>query len=198
MSIKAIKGNIMDTAPLNSEAIAVWMCDGFVGRNGIWRFEIEERNIKLELIHPTNLTRSEVISASENKPWILAFDTLWKISNENHGHLKYIYIFPNPEDKQRLDSLDEMDLLINRCFDLLHEHHINSVSLILIPALELIQPVQPGQNAQYLADLASAKHMISSIKNWLSENKVDMNVYLVDQSDDFRKLMIELNQKTST
>ena len=27
--------------------------------------------------------------------------------------------------------------------------------------------------------------MICSIKNWLSENKVDMNVYLVDRVNDF-------------
>lgn len=189
MSIEAIRGNIMDTAPLNSEAIAVWLCGGFVGRNGIWQFEIEERNIELKLIHPANLTHSEVISESENKPWILSSETLWKITNENQGHLKYIYIFPNPEDKQRLNSLDEMDLLINRCFDVLNEHHINSVSLILIPALEPIPPVQSGENSKHLADLASAEHMIGSISNWLSENRVDMKIYLVDQADDFRNLI---------
>jgi len=189
MGIETIKGMIMNTAPLNSEAIAVWMCSGFNTRNAIWRFEIKEKNIQLELIHPNDFMHSQKTLASaynlntNDEPWRLPFETLWKITNQNQSQLKYIYIFPNPEDRQRLEKLDEIDILIRKCFTILKENHINSVSLILIPALPI------GEFNTNLADMKSASQMIYSINNWLSENKVDMKVYLVDRVDDFSNVL---------
>ena len=189
MGIKAIKGRIMDTAPSNSEAVAVWMYKGFNTRYAIWGFEIKERDIRLELIYPNDFMHSEnsLESAYKTKtkcePWRLTYGTLWKITNRNQGKLKYIYIFPNPEDKQRLENLDEIDELIKRCFTTLNENSINSVSLILIPALSR------GEHNTELEDIKSAEQMICSIKNWLSENEEDMNVYLVDRVDGFRNVI---------
>jgi hypothetical protein len=53
----------------------------------------------------------------------------------------------------------------------------------LIPALPI------GEFNTNLADMKSASQMINSINNWLSENKVDMNVYLVDRVDDFSNVL---------
>ena len=163
IGIETIKGMIMDTAPLNSEAIAVWMCSGFNTLNAIWRFEIKEKNIQLELIHPNDFMHSQKTLASaynsntNDESWRLPFETLWKITNQNHSQLKYIYILPIPEDRQLLEKLDEIDILIRKCFTILKENHINSVSLILIPALPI------GEFNTNLADIKSARQMINSI-----------------------------------
>ena len=116
MKISHIRGMILDTAPTNSEAIAVLMCSGFNTRNAVWRFEIQSKEIELELDFPRNLVGvSEILDStdfgkSSKEPWRLPHETLWKITSGNQGKLKYIYIFPNPMDKQRLDSLDELEL----------------------------------------------------------------------------------------
>ena len=189
MGIEAIKGDIMDTAPLNSEAIAVWLFNGFNSRFDIWRSEIKKRNIQLELLYPNDFIHSQETLESaykmniEREPSRLPFETLWKITNQNHGQLKYIYIFPNPEDKNMLENLDEIDELIKVCFKVLKKNFINSVSFILIPALPY------GENGIDIQDRKSAEQMIDSIKNCLSENKVDMNVYLVDRKDSFRNVI---------
>ena len=181
MTIKTIKGMLMDVAPTKSEAIAIWMCSGFNTRNAIWRFELKEKGIEIELIHPER----ENIS-SNYEPWKLHFETLWKITSDV-GQLKYIYVFPNPEDKQRLDHIQDINQLINKCLGILNVNSINSVSFILIPALP------KGEHNTEIEDLQSAKQMIYSIRNWLSENESNMEVYLVDRVDGFKAALDQID-----
>jgi hypothetical protein len=190
MPIEAIRGDIMDTAPLNSEAIAVWFYSGFNTRYLLWSSVIKERYPQLKLIYPdglTNLPNHMEFAYGTNiqvAPWRLPSATLWKITNQNQD-LRYIYIFPNPEDRKRLENLDDIDVLIRSCFATLTEFGINSVSLILIPAL---QSDEYRKDEIDLADRISALRMIHSIRNWLSEKDVDMNVYLVDRKGGFGNL----------
>jgi hypothetical protein len=192
MPIEAIRGEIMDTAPLNSEAIAVWICSGFNTRPLLWSSVIKEKYTQLQLIYPdgfTNLPNHMEFASGTNiqiAPWRLPSATLWEISNQNQDLFRYIYIFPNPEDRQRLENLDEIDVLIRSCFATLAEFGIKSVSLILIPAL---QSDEYRTDQKDLADRISAERMILSIRNWLSEKDVDMNVYLVDRKGDFGNLI---------
>ena len=192
MKIETIKGSLMDLAPTTSEAIAIWMCSGFNTRNAIWRYELKEKGIEIELIHPeeNNISSDVKNSAYElNKdyePWRLPCATLWKITNDI-GKLKYIYVFPNPEDKHRLDDIQEIDQLINKCLGILKVNSINSVSFILIPALPR------GEHNTEIEDLQSAKQMIYSIQNWLSKNESHMQVYLVDRVDGFKAALDQID-----
>ena len=187
MTIKAIKGMLMDVAPTKSEAIAIWMCSGFNARNGIWRFELKEKGIEIKLIHPE---RGDISPNESNligyEPWRLHFETLWKITSD-FGKLKYIYVFPNPEDKQRLNHIEDINQLINNCLDVLNVNSINSVSFILIPALPR------GEHYTEIEDLQSAKQMIYSIRNWLSENESNMEIYLVDSVDGFKAALEQID-----
>jgi hypothetical protein len=192
MKIETIKGSLMDLAPTTSEAIAIWMCSGFNTRNSIWRFELKKKGIEIELIHPeeNNISSDVKNSAYEvntnYEPWRLPCETLWKITNDI-GKLKYIYVFPNPEDKHRLDDIQEIDQLINKCLGILKVNSINSVSFILIPALPR------GEHNTEIEDLQSAKQMIYSIQNWLSKNGSHMQVYLVDRVDGFKAALDQID-----
>lgn len=173
MAIKAIKGMIMDVAPLKSQAMAIWMRSGFNSSNAIWRFELKEKGVNVELIHPFEKNINKDI-----EPWLLPHETLWKITPEL-GKLKYIYIFPNPEDNKGVDDMEAINQMIYKCLDTLSNYSITSVSFILIPAL------QKGNNFE-TQDLESAKQMIISIQNWLYNMNQDMDVYLVDRVDGFK------------
>ena len=193
MTIKTIKGMLMDVAPTKSEAIAIWMCSGFNTRNAIWRFELKEKGIEIKLIHPErgDISSNVKDSAFESnligyEPWRLHFETLWEITSD-FGKLKYIYVFPNPEDKPRLNHIEDINQLINKCLDVLNVNSIHSVSFILIPALPR------GEYNIEIEDLQSAKQMIYSIRNWLSENESNMEVYLVDRVDGFKAAIEQID-----
>jgi len=187
MPIYSLKGMIMDVASSKSEAIAVWICSGFNTRNAIWRFEITRREINLELVYPIDGNFFLNYLNAANEPWRLDYETLWQITNKPDQKLKYIYVFPNPSDKQRLDNLEDIDGLINNCLDILKGKKINSVSFILIPALP------GGDHNTEIEDIASAKRMIACIQNWLKENKSSIDVYLVDRLDSFSPILEEQN-----
>jgi len=190
MPIHTIKGNILAVAPLKSEAVAIWMCGGFNTRNAIWRYEIANRGIKIELADSSGnlvapaVLNSAYLSDTLNEPWRLNHETLWKITSNNQGLLKFLYIFPNAEDKIRLDSLNDIDKLIIRCLDVLQKNSIKSVSFILIPAYS-----SADNNNNDASDIASANQMIESINAWLNNNNSEMQVYLVDRQDDFKALL---------
>jgi len=189
MSIESLKGMLMDVAPSKSEAIAVWMRSGFNTRNAVWRFELKDNNVQLELIHPlkNNLSPNIKLSAynldTKNEPWKLPHETLWKITSDNLDKLNYIYVSPNPSDKKTLNNLSDIDGLIKKCLDILLSRSITSVSFILIPSSP------SGVNNEADADVMSAKQMISSIKNWQSKNNNKVHVYLVDRVDGFKKVL---------
>ena len=104
----------MDIAPLKSEAMAVWMCSGFNTRNAVWRFYLANRQIEMTLAHSSgNLVAPSVLNSAYkldplNEPWRLNHETLWEITSNNQGKLKFLYIF--------------------------QQNKIKSVSFILIPA----------------------------------------------------------------
>ncbi len=193
MRINAIKGMLMDVAPNKSEAIAIWMYSGFNARNAIWRSLRKDINIIFTLICPERGDTSSSIKDStikydliDHEPWRLHFETLWKITPDL-GKLRYIYVFPNPEDKRRLNHIEDIKHLINRCLNCLNEESIHSVSFILIPAL----PIE--EHSSEIEDLQSAKQMIYTIRNWLCENESNMEVYLVDRVDGFRTALEQID-----
>jgi hypothetical protein len=190
MPIYTAIGDIMDFAPSKSEAVAIWMCGGFNTRNAIWRSEIVNRKIDIELVDSSGYPVAEAVlnsayqSDTINEPWRLNHETLWKFTSNIQGILKFLYIFPNSEDKSRLDSLKDIDALIIRCLNVLQKNTIKSVSFILIPAYSSTDTANNDIN-----DIASANQMIESIKNWLNNNNSEMEVYLVDRQDGFNVLL---------
>ena len=74
MKIEAIKGMIMDVAPSNSEAIGVWMCSGFNTRNAVWRFELKQKGIELELTHPKNQKQPPEVLNSAYKAGLHSYE----------------------------------------------------------------------------------------------------------------------------
>lgn len=189
MPIYAIQGDILNVAPQKSESIAIWMCSGFNSRNSIWRYELKNRGFMPRLVHPSNRVVSKKVlnsafdTDSKNEPWMLAHETLWKLSGPNLGELKYIYVFPNPEDKQALNSLSDLEISINICMQTLTNFDIKSVSFILVPSIMHVH------SEKHVNDLESAKNMIFSLQNWLIKNKSDIDVYLVDRGNGFVNLL---------
>jgi hypothetical protein len=190
MPIHSIKGEIMDIAPLKSEAMAVWMCSGFNTRNAVWRYYLASRQIEKTLAHSSgNLVAPSVLNSAYkldalNEPWRLNHETLWEITSNNQGKLKFLYIFPNAEDKSRLDSLKDIDSLINQCLNVLQKNTIKSVSFILIPAFSNTNAVNFD-----IDDIDSANQMIDSINDWLKMNNSNMDIYLVDRQGSFNSLL---------
>ncbi len=190
MAIVNLKGKIWDVAPDKAEAIAVWLRDGFNLRHSIWGYDLEEKKITPKLIYPLNNNTPERLSSQYDfdinlQPWKLPYDTLWRIVPKMYKKLKYIYVFSNPKDEKTVDSLEEIDRLINQCLTTLNLRGVKSVAMILIPAtINGTKSIPIGQD-----DVLSAKRMISSIQNWLSANEIDMDIYLVDIVDDFAPLV---------
>lgn len=189
MQIQAIKGMIMDVAPSLSEAIAVWIYNSWNARIGIWRYEIKKNNYEIELEHPKDrhISPRYLNSAYDfdlhYEPYRLHHETLWKISNNESNLLKYIYIFPNPKNKYRLDTLQDIDIYVCKCLDTMLDYNIKSVSFLLIPSLSVESVDEQNQNDK------SAHQMIQSISKWLSEHKSDMRIFLVDRLNGFKSIL---------
>ena len=85
MPIYAVGGMLMDVAPELSESIAVWMYNGFNTRIAVWKFELERRGIKLNLIHTTRPFNTENYKNFDRfgdiQPQRLGCDSLWEISD---------------------------------------------------------------------------------------------------------------------
>lgn len=182
MSINHLKGEIMKVAPDKVEAIALWIYKGFNLRSFTWSFTLKELNInQLTLCYPcdTNMT----ISPSDNYPWRFPHDTMWRILPEKYKKLEYIYVFANPFDNQFEKGFKRIDQLINNCFNTLKLFNIKSIGLIHIPA--------SSSNGRPSCDdnLKSAKQMIESINSWINTNNYELQVYLVDRTDDFANLI---------
>lgn len=137
MTLHAVSGDVLENAPLNSEAIAIWMYTGFNTRQEIWRRVFEEKGSRLSLAWPPALEGAEADippASPEYKPWTLNHETLWRIDGGNMGRVKYFYVFPNPKNISRLDSLESLNAQMRRCLTVLQEQGVRSISFILIPA----------------------------------------------------------------
>lgn len=190
MPIHTAKGDIMDFATSRSEAVAIWMCSGFNSRNSIWRWELNEKLFRIKLEHPLDryidpdILNSAYKLNPTHEPWKLSFETLWSMTSEDQKKLKYLYIFPNPDDQIRLENIEQIDSLIVNCLEVLNKNSIKSVSFILIPAY-----LNKDESNNDINDIASANQMIESINNWLNNNNSEMEVYLVDRQDGFSPLL---------
>jgi hypothetical protein len=170
MPIQNIKGMLMDFAPQNVEAIAVFMKTGFNPRNGVW---LEIPNKKENLISLDSL-----IEIPE-KPWLFSLDTVFEIKDDVFQKLKYLYIFSNPTDQKAYFGYDAIEDCINRSLNRLREYNIKSVAYILIPATE--NPDRVNNNED---DVKSATLMVQSIQKWMENNRA-LKVYLVDRVGGF-------------
>lgn len=178
MAIHSVKGSLMEVAPKVVKSVALWASSGFNGSNGVWSFELFDKCKQIRSILPR---AGHVLDAGFNKmfrPWYLEVDSMWRLEPKAYDVLEYIYVFANPTDAQRLESIDMIDELINRCFDSLKAYDIDSVAMIIIRAGE-----HTDEN-----DLVSGRQMVQAIEKWMKKNG-EMEVYLVDRLGDFDRVM---------
>jgi hypothetical protein len=174
-------GREIELGSKHSDAIAVWMCSSPNDQNSIWRYDIKSTGLQLELAYPLNLeNQREILDSayhenSDNEPWRLSHGTLWEITHGNQGRLKYIYVFPNPDDIQRLDNLEDIDVLIKDCLDVLNSKGIRTVSFILIPVSPLVEQDPDSEDALRIHQI------IRSIRNWSSNKESTLTVYMSDR-----------------
>jgi hypothetical protein len=166
MPIQHIKGMLMDFAPQQVEAIAVFMRTGFNTRHGVW-LEIPNKKEKLISL--------DCLSEIPEKPWLISHDTVFEIKEDVFQKLKYIYVFSNPTDQKAYSGFDAIEDCITRSLDRLSTYNIKSIAYILIPATE--NPDRVNNNED---DVKSAKLMVQSIQKWI-ENNSELEVYLVDR-----------------
>lgn len=178
MAIHSIKGSLMEVAPKVVRSVALWASSGFNGSSVVWSFELFNKCDHIRSILPR---AGHVLDAGFNKmfrPWYLEVDSLWRLEPKAYDMLEYIYVFANPTDAKRLENIDKIDELINRCFDSLKAYDIDSVAMIIIRAGE-----HTDDN-----DLASGRRMVQAIENWMAKNG-EKDVYLVDRLGDFDRVM---------
>jgi hypothetical protein len=186
MPIQALKGDFAQLPPNHSQAVALWIFEGFNTRRYLWE-EYLDAQLPLQLIYPQpeDMEDQDLIDMLKDMeitlaPWQLPFNTLWQI--QQHEQLEYIYIFSNDGNRNALSSLEEIDELINNCLTVLSRKGINSVSFPYIPA---DMPYLDRMDAEY----QSAEQMIQSTQNWLSLNNDCMTVYFIDSTNGFLYLL---------
>ena len=173
MPIQNIKGMLMEFAPQNVEAIAVFMRTGFNPRNGVW-LEIPNKE--------ENLISLDCLNEIPEKPWLVSHDTIFEIKVDVFEKLKCIYIFSNPDDQKAYFGFDAIEDCINRSLNRLSECNIKSVAYILISATENKDRINNDYD-----DTKSAKLMIQSIQKWIENNR-DLEVCLVDRVGGFENI----------
>ena len=174
MPIKNIKGMLMDFAPQNVEAIAVFMRTGFNSRHSVW---LEIPNKK------ENLISLDCLSEIPEKPWLISHDTVFEIKDDVFQKLKYIYVFSNPNEQKTYLGFDAIEDCITRSLDRLSSYNVYSIAYILIPATENPDRVNTNED-----DVKSATLMVQSIQNWMLNNR-ELEVYLVDRVNDFKNIL---------
>ena len=172
MPIHQIKGMLMDFAPQNVEAIAVFICTGFNSRHSVWLDILDKKE---------NIVSLDRLNEIPEKPWLYVHDTLFQIKDDVFQKLKYIYIFSNPDDQKTYSGFDVIEDCINRSLDRLTSYNIKSVAYILIPATENPELINSDND-----DTKSAKLMVDAIQNWMMNN-IEIEVFLVDRAGGFEK-----------
>ncbi len=162
---------LMDFAPQNVEAIAVFMRTGFNTRHDVW---LEIPNKK------ENLLSLDSLSAIPEKPWFIEHDTIFEINDAVFQKLKYIYVFSNPTDQNAYSGFETIEDCINSSLDRLSSYNVNSIAYMLIPATENPEMVNTDED-----DVKSAALMFESIQNWMLNNR-KLEVYLVDRVGGFK------------
>jgi hypothetical protein len=170
VNITSIKGDVVEIAPARSQAVALWLRDGFNQRFVTWHFRLasEER----ELI-PLDF------GASRNKPWLSDADSLWELIPVDQ-QLRYLYVFSNPENAKSYKGLSSVAAAMDRCLDRMASIGVKSLAMIHIPASE------NGSDPTKEENIASAAQMVNSISSWQSKNShIELEVILVDMNDEF-------------
>lgn len=193
MAIYTLKGNIIEVAPDQVEVMVLWINKAYNARFALWFAEISAKIESLKLAglisndgFIPNGTRKDLVPSiimsnemSHVYPWKSHYDTLWEVLPPIQK-TRYLYIFSNPGDKQVLPEFNMVKDYINRCLTQLAKMNVKSCAMIHIPASETIDHHTNED------DIRSASMMVESINNWINENNYNIDVYLVDRTDDFK------------
>lgn len=171
MRLHAVEGDIVDAAPEVAEAAVLWLRSGFNLRHVTWFHKLAERYPRL----------LEGIN-TPNPPWRSQKDVLLPLSPAD-GHLRYLYITANPEDRLGCRTIAEVRDCIHRSLDKLSQLGVKRVAMIHIP-------FAPGEQLAQPHDVESANAMIEALRSWDQENpdRID-DVYLVDLKNAFAPLL---------
>ena len=163
MPIYALGGFIQDLAPDYCDFVAIFTRSGFNTTSLI----VKDLKNKF-LIFPKNVNEEEI---DYNEIWRYRQDTLWEIK-PSLSFWKYLYVFSNLGRSTRVESIDDINILINRSLDCARLMNCKSIGYIII-------------RSNNHTDEECAQRMIDSIINWELIFKYEINVYLIDRVNGF-------------
>jgi len=163
MPIYALGGFIQDLAPDYCDFVAIFTRSGFNTTSLI----VKDLKNKF-LIFPKNVNEEEI---DYNEIWRYRQDTLWEIK-PSLSLWKYLYVFSNLGRSTRVESIDDINILINRSLDCARLMNCKSIGYIII-------------RSNNHTDEECAQRMIDSIINWELIFKYEINVYLIDRVNGF-------------
>jgi hypothetical protein len=163
MPIYALGGFIQDLAPDYCDFVAIFTRSGFNTTSLI----VKDLKNKF-LIFPKNVNEEEI---DYDEIWRYRQDTLWEIK-PSLSLWKYLYVFSNLGRSTRVESIDDINILINRSLDCARLMNCKSIGYIII-------------RSNNHTDEECAQRMIDSIINWELIFKYEINVYLIDRVNGF-------------
>jgi hypothetical protein len=163
MPIYALGGFIQDLAPDYCDFVAIFTRSGFNTTSLI----VKDLKNKF-LIFPKNVNEEEI---DNDEIWRYRQDTLWEIK-PSLSLWKYLYVFSNLGRSTRVESIDDINILINRSLDCARLMNCKSIGYIII-------------RSNNHTDEECAQRMIDSIINWEQIFKYEINVYLIDRVNGF-------------
>jgi hypothetical protein len=163
MPIYALGGFIQDLAPDYCDFVAIFTRSGFNTTSLI----VKDLKNKF-LIFPKNVNEEEI---DNDEIWRYRQDTLWEIK-PSLSLWKYLYVFSNLGRSTRVESIDDINILINRSLDCARLMNCKSIGYIII-------------RSNNHTDEECAQRMIDSIINWELIFKYEINVYLIDRVNGF-------------
>ena len=173
MTIDSAKGDVLEIAASEADAVALWLRSGFNSRSALWYFKLRDACHAAE---PGG-------DIGSDKPWLSESDSVWEL-NKPLGRLKFVYIFSNPDDAHAYRSMRKVGTAISNCLTRLSSLGARSVAMIHIPATN--RRAIPTSDD----DMASARAMISAIQKWQSQKGAPkLRVILADRAGDFAPLL---------
>lgn len=163
MPIYALGGFIQDVAPDYCEFVAIFTRSGFNTTSLI----VSELKNKF-LVLPENVNEEEI---NYGEIWRYKRDTLWEIK-PSLSLWKYLYVFTNLGKSTRVETLNDINVLINRSLDCARLMNCKSIGYIVI-------------RSNNHTDEECALRMIDSIRNWEQIFNYNINVYLIDRVNGF-------------
>ncbi len=182
MRISARKGRLIHIAPECSEAVVIWITNGFNTRNAFWKFDLKEHLPYMDLVFP----KDSIQPISRDFPWKSHLNSMWELKSELKK-LKYVYVFSNLKSAHSLEGENALIQLIEQALADLSRFHIKSVSFIIIPY------TKDGGIPESIDYENSARCMIKTIDEWLKKNNNNLDIFLVDRVDGFTPYLDKYN-----